>query len=197
MNSGALGNIIYAALVAASKQTDKGASPRIKHRERSKSFIELLAGGMKKQYAKPSIRCLSKHNAANRSEFGLNELLFDILICDTSVTEKKRLRFVTKGLWVVESELARNRRSAVIDFNKLVLASSENKLFIGSKGSQESNANLLKELIEPARHCSGNVYAALISHPREWKDQPLSTDLYQLQDGEWKEIGGACDFKEN
>lgn len=68
---------------------------------------------------------------------------------------------------VVESEFARNSRQALIDFNKLVLGSAHNKLFIGPQVSEvEPFVNVLKPA---ARACTGNVYIALIPHPAKWK----------------------------
>jgi len=70
-----------------------------------------------------------------RMDFGVNELLFDVLVCEYASTRaaksNKDLLFVSKGLWAIESELARDSRQALRDFQKLALADCENKLFVG------------------------------------------------------------------
>lgn len=114
---------------------------------------------------------LAKHSNYYRREFGLNELLFDILVCETdrvtSSNRKKVLTYVTKSIWQIESEFSRNSREAMYDFNKLVLGASENKLFIGPQVSNERA--FLQPLEKPARYCASNTYVALVPHPSEWK----------------------------
>ncbi len=145
----------------------------IEHRERSKSFVEALASGFRNHYkSNDSVYVFSKHFYDNRKKFGLNELLFDILVCngDTrkSVTGKRMLTHITSSIWQVESEFAKDSRQALYDFNKLVLGASENKLFIGSQISHEKE--FLDALALPAKHCHATTYLALMPHPKDWKD---------------------------
>lgn len=48
-----------------------------------------------------------------------------------SAAQGKTLWYVAEALWQVESELARDSRQALIDFNKLVLGAARHKLFVG------------------------------------------------------------------
>ncbi len=76
------------------------------------------------------------------------------------------LTYVTRSLWAVESEMAHDTREALHDFNKLVLAASSNKLFVGPK---VANADAyLNSLLLPARCCSGSIFVALVPHPGTW-----------------------------
>jgi len=94
-----------------------------------------MAEEFRKLYPEPDVRVFCKWDDCNRGEFGLNELLYDVCVCRTetclSARQGKTLRYVTKALWQVESEFARDSYEAVKDFNKLVIGSAENKLFVG------------------------------------------------------------------
>ena len=182
--------LIEISLAEAKDEPDGGTSQRIIHQNRSKNFVESLSSKMREHYKNSrNIFVLSKHSEHHRREFGLNELLFDILVCETdqviSSDKKKNLTFVTKAIWQIESEFARNSREALYDFNKLVLGASENKLFIGPQVSNQDG--YLKTLEKPARHCDSNTYVALVPHPSEWKRKSLEVHLWIFRDG-WEEI---------
>jgi hypothetical protein len=183
-----LKTLIHASLEHAAALPDEGAKQGIIHRNRSKLLVEALAAGFREAYsAQPAVRVMSKHSSLNRPEFGLNELLFDVLVCETgktrSATQSTELTYVTMALWTVESEMARDTRQALFDFNKLVLAAGSNKLFIGPKVA-DTNA-YLESLLLPARCCSGSVFVALVPHPSLWDSCELSVDLWQLTDNQW------------
>ena len=129
------------------------------------------------------MRVFSKYDDSNRKDFKLNELLYDIVICEIgevlSTTHRKTLYFIKEALWQVESEFAQDSRQTLVDFNKLVLGSAQNKLFIGPKvRDTERFITLLKPA---ARACSGNVYIALIPHPAKWKIKDGSVQLWSLK----------------
>ena len=133
------------------------------------------------------MRVLSKHFPANRHAFGLNELLYDVLVCATSsvpsAKESASLTFLTRGIWAVESEFARDSRQALYDFNKLVLAATENKLFVGPQTSDEGA--FLAPLLSPAARCTDSVFAALLPHPSEWNTSPLHSHAYRFLGDRW------------
>ena len=81
---------------------------------------------IKKKYDGDSrIKIFSKSDNSNRKDFGLNEILHDVLVCKVDEVEssvhKKKLCFIKEVLWQVESEFAHNTRSSLVDFNKLIL----------------------------------------------------------------------------
>ena len=168
-------NIIRAAISdAQAEQINIVNDKRKLHRERSKRFVECLSIRLREACAEyDSVASLSKHHNDDRDKFGMNELLFDVTVVQygsiCSGKSRKKLTFIKKGLWAVESEFARNKREALFDFNKLVLADSENKLFVGPRNSQESDYR--RVLGEAARNCAGNVYVALIPHPDQWPEK--------------------------
>lgn len=169
-----LGRIIEESFEAAKEKPDDGETPGSIHRNRSKNFVESLACELEKWCkGNGSVASLSKHNQDNRDQFGMNELLFDVTVCQYSTvissTSGKELYFVTKGLWLVESEMARDKRQALFDFNKLVLGNSENKLFVGPHVDNEDD--YLRVLSAPAEHCSGETFVALIPHPDVWLEE--------------------------
>jgi len=164
------------------------------HRQMSKEFVEALAKELRHFYSdSESIRVLSKHyeNKEQRLELGMNELLFDILVCECdsvlSSSGHHQLTYVKKAIWQIESELARNSREALYDFNKLVLGSSENQLFIGS--ITDDPTAYIQTLLPAARHCNANLYLALVPHPDSWNLEKKSNPMFWKFNGEgWDEL---------
>ena len=183
--------LVEAAFGNAQQMPDDGDTASLIHRNRSKQFVEALARQFREHYKdNDTIRVLSKHYELHRAEFGLNELLFDVLVCDTSTVHSARdsasLRYVAKALWAVESEFARDTRQAIFDFNKLVLAAAESKLFVGPIVTDESA--FLEPLLAPAAMCGGEVFVALVPHPSDWHLAGTSAHLYGLQGSQWKGV---------
>jgi hypothetical protein len=113
-----------------------------------------------------------KADPTHRDTFGLNEMLYDVSICETDeciAPSGKKLRYITKAIWQVESEFAADTREAVKDFNKLVLGSADCKLFIGPHISDSKRAGYLKALLPVACCCEpSRVYLAMVPHPGKW-----------------------------
>jgi hypothetical protein len=156
------------------------------HKERSRLFVEHLATLLRDHFhSEEGVKVLSKHFEGNRSEFGLNELLFDVLVCETATVESPvnqvELTYVTAGLWAIESEFATDLREALYDFNKLVLSSAENCLLIGPMVS--NNEGFLDSLSGAAGKCKGTVYVVFVPHPSDWAD----ISKLQVQGHVWKE----------
>ena len=121
-----------------------------------------------------NIKGFSKHKGAKTLDFGMNELLFDVAVLQYSIADsgksKKKLLYVTKALWLVESELAPNKRQAIYDFNKLVIGRSENLLFVGpTLKSERDHDDYLRVLASAAVHCEGKLFLALIPRPSDWE----------------------------
>jgi hypothetical protein len=157
------------------------------HRERSKEWIKHLGTNLPELVEDgTNVHALYKHNEASKEMFGLDELLFDILICRTgSIDEPGRVfTYIVQALWQVESEFAKNRRAALADFNKLVLGSGDNKLFIGPQSPH--NQKFLETLLFPARACTGNIYIAFIPHPETWDKEEYQIDVWKLVDEQWQ-----------
>lgn len=158
-----------------------------RNRQRSMEWIKALAQGFQEMYDNDSVVVFSRGNPDNRVDFKINELLHDITVCSISKVKAARhdtdLSYITKAHWQVESEFAKDSREAVIDFNKLVLGSADNKLFIGPiVYDQES---FKETLAAPARMCSGNVYAAFIPHPGDWDDNNSKPEIFQFIGDKW------------
>ena len=127
------------------------------NRERSIDWVDYLGKGFREYYNNDDQCVFWRKNQGNRKQFGLNELLFDISVCQIkevpSIRHGKPLPFVSKCYWQVESELNdSDSREITKDFSKLVMGHSDNKLFISSyrdnhqKRSQEKvfkNCSLL------------------------------------------------------
>jgi hypothetical protein len=156
------------------------------HQQRSSEWVRCLAHELKTLVAEagedPYVRVLHRNDEANRADFGLNELLYDVCIVRTAEHPSARggrmLRYVTGALWLVESEFARDSAQAVKDFNKLVIGRAENKLFIGPRLAAADEARYLDALFPVAGASAANgastVYVALVPHPGEWTPDSLA-----------------------
>ena len=163
------------------------------HRKRSRNFVEEIGYFFRSidDQTKDTYRVFTKHYDGNRLEFGLNELLYDVLVCDTakttSIQGERELCFVKKAIWQIESEFQEsNVRSLIWDFNKLVIGSGENKLFICSHPRPVKEGLFLMALNPLAACCSGNVYIAFVTHPENWNgNAPYAVKCLKYDNGHW------------
>lgn len=158
------------------------------HSRRSQLWVDSLANQFKLFFIEDDdIRVFSKRDYTNRGEFGLNELLYDVVVCRVGIVEsakqKKTLHYIRAVLWQVESEFAKDSRQALFDFNKLVLGSARNKLFIGPQVSD--NQSFIEVLLPAANACQGRVFLALVPHPDSWNEGKKNIDIWRLEEGMW------------
>lgn len=162
------------------------------HRNRSRKFVEEIGNFFRliDDQTKDTYRVFTKHYNGNRLEFGLNELLYDVLVCDTantkSISGERELTFVKKAIWQIESEFQEsNVRSLIWDFNKLIIGTGENKLFICSH--PRSDKELFLMALNPlAACCSGNVYIAFVPHPENWNgNASYAVTCLKYDNGHW------------
>ena len=170
------------------------------HQRRSGEWVRCLAHELTTLVGDdPDVRVLYRNNPdeANRADFGLNELLYDVCICRTTEHPSARggrsLRYVTGALWLVESEFARDSSQAVKDFNKLVIGRAENKLFIGPRLGGADEPGYLDALLPVARAAADDgasrVYAALVPHPGEWATPDVADVMLRRYAGEgWETL---------
>jgi len=187
--------IVEAYEMASSEQCEYTDKKKL-HNERSRKWIAALHQQFVKQYSSETdVRVFSKGNKDNWHEFLLNELLFDISVCQVatvpSAKHHKELTYIKKALWQVESEFARNSRETMKDFSKLVTGSADNKLFVGSHVSDDKA--FMDVLLPAAAVCSGTVYLALLPHPSTWdsiaKEKPFT---WKFVNGLWFPVSGAA-----
>ena len=175
--------LLQEALQQAQSKPDTDESTQKINQNRSRYWVEALAEQFQKRYEGDSeIRVFSKTDPSNRKDFGLNELLHDVVVCRVGEVEssvhKKKLLFIKEVLWQIESEFAHDSRKALVDFNKLVLGSGENKLFIGSQVKKGKENPFLSVLQPAARYCTGDVYVCMIPHPSNWVDSDNDVHLW-------------------
>jgi hypothetical protein len=180
---------IRSALAAASESPeDANHSQGEKHRARSQRFVLRLAEHFRTLgKGDGSLRVLSRQ-CNSLAEFGLNELLHDILVCKVEQDGPKQPVRISRVHWQIESEFDFRAREVVKDFNKLVLGSAENKLFVGSKTSNDTKR--LELLRGIAACCTGNVFIALLPHPRDWHLPYAGQDpsFWHLNQQQWIRI---------
>ncbi len=157
------------------------------NRKRSSQWVESVANQFKSIYQEDeSIRIFSKGFPGNRELFGINELLYDILVCEINVdlkspSQKRKLAYITKALWQIESEFGKSTKEVFVDFNKLVIGESQQKLFIGA--SNDYQHEIKEALIHPAKCCQGDVYLAFVPHPNTWDGEKLEIELWRKSNG--------------
>ena len=175
--------LLQEALQQAQSEPDTGETIKNINLNRSQYWVKALAEQFKKRYEGDSeIRIFTQTDYSNRKDFGLNELLYDVLVCKVGEVESfvrgKKLLFIKEVLWQVESEFAHNSRSTLVDFNKLVLGSGKNKLFICSQVKKGKENSFLSVLQPAAGHCTGDVYVSMIPHPSNWVDTDNDVHLW-------------------
>ena len=157
-----------------------GKSPKQDaHRERSTRWVDALAEELVRCYEIDNRNMRVFWKGREDPDFKLNELLFDIAVCETEETESTNkgiaLPFVRECLWLVESELENSSRSIVVDLSKLVMGSSRFKLFVA--GVRDSDAirrdrrekRILKMCERAADLCACTFYFCFIPHPSVWR----------------------------
>lgn len=184
---------VRTALELAATMPDGGEDAPQRLRRRARNFVQALA--MAFRHAPDTVanrRVLSKHSNAHRAEFGLNELLYDILVCEVAQTvsprNAKALPFLSRVHWQIECEFAKNAREAIYDFNKLVLGCAPYKLFIGPQTYDD--AKFLDALLPSALSCTGTVFAALVTHPSQWGEE-VTARFWQVDGGGWLPVAAG------
>lgn len=174
--------LVERALAAARAQTPN-AGERLQelHAGRSRAFVRALADTLRLLH-EGDVASLCKYDDRDRERIGMRELLHDVTVCRLaevrSVVQGKTLWYITDALWQVESELARDSRQALIDFNKLVLGSARYKLFVGP---QVADPEAFIGVLRPAAaRCTGAVFAALIPHPDSWDQAAAEVQAWKL-----------------
>ena len=173
-------------------ESDQGAI----NSERSQAWMNSLGKQFESQYSAKDHRVFWTGNKDNKSDFGLKEMLFDMVVCRisrvTSLGNREQLPFVAKCYWQVESEFNRdNSRKIVEDMRKLVMGSSENKLFVASHKSagREWENRVLTMCSKIAKCCDGKLFFCFIAHPADWgKSSELSPSIYRWIDGDWERL---------
>ena len=189
--------LLERALAAVPADCGEGFSHGVRNRKRSCAWVECLAEELRKTFESVDrdVRVFSKEHRKNRADFGLNEMLYDLCVCETATcdshTGRKQLRYITRVLWLIESEFAKNSVAAVKDFNKLVLGAAENKLFIAPcLGDRNRDATFRARLLPVAQRCvnaaSSHVYLAQVPHPDAWDQLPRGNImLWKLDGADW------------
>jgi len=147
---------------------------------RSRAFIAALAEQFRRVYPVTAGYCVfAGRDQTNRAAFGREEFMGDVSVCEVDVIPAGRRgagnAYVKRALWMVESEFDPAPKAALADFIKFVAGAADQKLFVAPVTPRAEG--VLEPLAYPARHCSGEVYAALVPHPRGW---PGAADRVQV-----------------
>lgn len=185
--------LITAQTETLSNQSEIQKQPRNPgevNRNRSKAFIRSLTHALRSYYPphEKSRRVLSRANSEHRAEFGLNELLYDILVCDIAKLTDISGYYVTQARWQIESELSRDAKQVAFDFNKLVLGNAPFKLLIASQKSDTDRDERFLNLLLPVAHACrpSAIYAALIPHPSEWENGSHDVSYWRPTETYWE-----------
>ena len=163
---------------------------RLLHSARSKAWVKHLADSFRSCYEEAEYRVFSADCSDNRSEFKLNELLFDICVVKvmtlSSASGYKQLTCVDSMEWAIESEFQKNdSRASIIDFSKLVMARSKNKLLILPQ-SIKIKEWALSILSKAVPEDGDNYFLAFVPHPDSWASN-TRIELYCHGKDGWRE----------
>ena len=105
-------DVVTAAWDAVPKCTAVGDSPKEINRNRSAAWVDELAKEIERRYDGKRHRTFWKHNCKNKTQFGLQEFRFDVMVCSVSETKSlqkppRPLKFIADCHWQIESELSR------------------------------------------------------------------------------------------
>lgn len=82
---------------AACDLSHAAASPQLLHTARSRQWVNCLASELKALHPDRHVRVFFKGNAENQAEFGLDELLYDVCICETDTCPSTPPMRLTSG----------------------------------------------------------------------------------------------------
>ncbi len=177
-------------LTASSGDSSNNSLGQI-HRDCANVWIDCLGDAFREYYSSKNQRAFWMNNRDNR-DFMLNELLFDISVCQIgwveSIGQGKCLPYISKCLWQVESEFDKsNSRQITKDFSKLVMGRSESQLFVSTyQGIRQEQ--ILSMCSKIASCCNGNLYLCFVEHPENWLNGPKSPSLFKWEDNDWRQF---------
>lgn len=193
---------VWKRVLAACAQTeplraDSGArAAQQLHADRSRQWVDQLACALLRRYPAPDHavfwRSSNEQNAhllEQRRQYGLNELLCDILVCRTEpgVGPHGR-RYLRHAEWAIESEFSGYGRAVLLDCSKLHLMRASNKLFVCSRSS--GIEALLRE--SAWRQPDERFYLAQLPHPKDWAVGAPSPRLWEVDTTRsWRDIATA------
>ena len=197
-------DVVNAAWVAAQAdaRTDElsdtvgHGSRKDTNRNRSAAWVDALAKEFDRRYRGKRHRTFWRRKCKDKSEteFGLQEFLFDVMVCSVSETKSlqrqpRPLKFIAECHWQIESEFSRtNTRDIIVDMSKLVVGSAPRQLFTTSH-RRSRNEELLEQCSELAGRCASELYFAFISHPDDWNRDPApkKPTVYRWIAGDWQQ----------
>ena len=173
-----------------------GLDNKTRNRKRSEIWVRALGKALENAYDAKCHRVFWKGyegKEGNKDEFLLTEFLFDITVAEIDYVQSlerksKRLPFVSKCKWIIESEFdTRNSRQILLDLSKLVVATAENKLFIVShRSSKESERRIRERCAEIVRGSEGNYFLAFVAHPSIWGcEGTVRPEVFEKEKNPW------------
>ena len=139
----------------------------------SELWVESLAEALRGQYNESDgYRVFSKKYTGNKSEFKIQEFLYDITVVGTrkvlSANGKTWLEYPHEIIWHIESEFhAHDSRESMVDFGKLMMSGAQERLLILPSG--ENIEEWAKELLFGLRNDTpGSMRLAFLPHPKRW-----------------------------
>lgn len=132
-------------------------------------------------------------------EFAQWEFLYDVSVLKyrridaayardaTDRSLPRQIPVVTRAIWLVESELARDGAEVVKDISKLQIGRSEHSLLIAPQTTQRDPARWLDFLGRAMAGIGGDAFVALVptyasgltQHAQLWRDAKVTPELYR------------------
>lgn len=194
VHRGNIGEVVVNAWNEARGASIKPDDRKNPNWQRSRKWVDSLAGQFKIHYPRERYRVFWSGNKDNQEDFGLNELLFDLAVCSVSATDSlqrkaRPLPFIARCHWQIESEFSlQNTRDLIVDMSKLVMGAADNKLMVAAHRGDRGERDVLEQCAPIAACCGGTVYFCFVSHPDGWKNQPEAPVLHEWIADAWSVV---------
>lgn len=185
-----ISGLMDASFNEAVKALVMGTSASSLARARERAFVRRLIDRLQSNFNDDDHRIFASSQRGNQSDFGSNQLLYDIAVCRigegvTDARQSESFRYVAKALWQIEVDFSREWKPALYAINRLVCGAADGKLLVACQDARDQD-RFLNTLLRPSAACAGALYLALIPHPTAWDEACDSPAVWRLVEEEWE-----------
>ncbi len=187
-----IARLIESSFIEATKALTMGTSSRSLARARERSFAKALIAQFQREFDGDDHRVFATALRGNATDFGANQLLYDIAVChigagETAERKSEDFHFIARALWQIEIDFSREWRQTLYAINRLNCGGAADKLLITSRLAR-SQAQFLNTFRAPGAAVEGRLHLAFVPHPADWDDDDALPQVWRIDAGEWEEV---------